>query len=934
MKLGIAYHFCLSKAKGRDINMLEKVEEWEKLPNITKRKKRLAAEIKFAWQLAQNVDSSWLPLVEQAMEQTAEAEKSGDWSEALVARVEELLSPMAAAAKEYRIICPAHAHIDMNWQWSYDETVTTTLDTFETMLDILEEYPEYKFSQSQASVYRIVEEYAPQMLDKIRKYVKEGRWEVTASTWVEADKNMPVGESFARHALYTKSYLADLLGIDADSLDIDFEPDTFGHSRHVPEMDSKFGVKYYYHCRGNDGGPWLYRWKSPSGAELIMYRDPYFYLGYVGTNIADAVLDLAKSTGLKTVLRVYGVGDHGGGPTRRDIELLLEMGTWPIFPEIRMGTFREYFQEAEKIRDSLPVLDEEINFICDGCYSSQSRIKAGNIRSERFLRDAETWTAFANQSAGYQKNYRRAWEKVLFNQFHDILTGSGVQATREYACGQYQDVEADTKTGKKQALLSLAKQIDTSQIAGLTERETVLSAGAGHSQAEGKIGENRIYHLFNSSQEPYCGGVEIYVWDYEKDPKNLSFQNEKGNILTSQFLEHKHYWGHNYDKFLVDVDIQAYGYRTVVTKQLPVTSLEPGYVHEMRRQHEETFVLENEHVRAVIDPLSGAVVSFVNKHTGQETLDAGRGGARLCIIDEANNKSITNWNNSMSSWFVGRHKKVEPVTEDVELTPGVAGSLRNFVKMKGKLRDSSFVLEIGLDKDSRDLDFTLECDWREFGDSDGRIPSLAFAAPLLEQKEEYLYDVPFGAERRGPLHLDRPANSFVAASNGLMMISEARYGFRCADDSICLKLLRSSTDPDPIPEICIHKMMFALSLPEEQEKDALIRKAQAKYTDISVLSGRRHQGTLPAAGAFLQHAGASVISAVKTAEYVPGALTLRLYEVLGQNSEEKLTFQQPVKRACVVDITEKHVLSELPCEGNEVHLQTLPYQVMTVIVEL
>lgn len=111
-----------------------------------------------------------------------------------------------------------------------------------------------------------------------------------------------------------------------------------------------------------------------------------------------------------------------------------------------------------------------------------------------------------------------------------------------------------------------------------------------------------------------------------------------------------------------------------------------------------------------------------------------------------------------------------------------------------------------------------------------------------------------GAERRGPLHLDRPANSLAAAANGLMMISEARYGFRCADDSICLKLLRSSTDPDPIPEICIHKMMFALSLPEEQEKDALIRKAQAKYTDISLLSGRHHQGTLPAAGAFLKHA--------------------------------------------------------------------------------
>lgn len=913
--------------------MLEKVEQWGKLPNITKRKERLAAEVKFAWQLAQNVDNAWLPLAEQAAERIAEAEKNGDWSQALVAGVEELLSPMAAAAKEYRIICPAHAHIDMNWQWSYDETVTTTLDTFGTMLDILEEYPEYKFSQSQASVYRIVEEYAPRMLDEIRKYVKEGRWEVTASTWVEADKNMPVGESFARHALYSKSYLADLLGIDPDSLDIDFEPDTFGHSRHIPEIDSKSGVKYYYHCRGNDGGPWLYRWKSPSGAELMVYRDPFFYLGYVGTNIADAVVDLARSTGLKTVLRVYGVGDHGGGPTRRDIELLLEMGTWPIFPEIRMGTFREYFQEAEKVRGSLQVLDEEINFICDGCYSSQSRIKAGNIRSERFLREAETWTALAGQSAGYRKDYRRAWEKVLFNQFHDILTGSGVQATREYACGLYQEVEADTRTGKKQALLSLAKQIDTSRIAGSAGRGIVLSAGAGHSQAEGKIGENRIYHLFNGSQEPFYGEAEIYVWDYEGNANRLSFQDDKGNALTSQLVEHSHYWGHNYHKFLVAVDVPAYGYRTVAARELPATGLETGYVQEMRRQHEETFLLENDYVRAIIDPLSGAVVSFVDKSTGQETLDAGRGGARLCLIDEANHKSITNWNTSMSSWFVGRHKKVEPVAENVELMPGVVGSLRNSVKINGRLRDSRFALEIGLDKDSRDLDFALECDWREFGDSNGKIPSLAFVAPLLEQKEEYLYDVPFGAVRRGPLQMDRPANSFVAAGNGLVMMSEARYGFRCVDDSICLKLLRSSTEPDPIPEICIHKMSFALSIPKDSRPDRLLRKAQAKYAGISVLAGQRQEGALPASGAFLEHTGAAVISAVKAAEYVSGGWTLRLYEVLGQNSEERLAFPRPVKRAYVADTTEKHVLSELQCQGSEVCLQALPYQVMTVIVE-
>lgn len=224
-----------------------------------------------------------------------------------------------------------------------------------------------------------------------------------------------------------------------------------------------------------------------------------------------------------------------------------------------------------------------------------------------------------------------------------------------------------------------------------------------------------------------------------------------------------------------------------------------------------------------------------------------------------------------------------------------------------------------------------DCGGRE--DSNGKIPSLAFVAPLLEQKEEYLYDVPFGAQRRGPLHLDRPANSFVAAANGLVMMSEARYGFRCVDDSICLKLLRSSTDPDPIPEICIHRMMFALSLPEDQRPDRLLRKVQAKYTGISVVAGQRHEGALPASGAFLEHTGAAVISAVKAAEYVPGGWTLRLYEVLGQNSEEKLVFSHPVKRAYVADTTEKHILMELQWEGSEVCLQALPYQVMTVILE-
>ncbi len=111
------------------------------------------------------------------------------------------------------------------------------------MLDLMNEYPGFTFSQSQASVYRIVEEHDPELLKEIRRRVKEGRWEVTASTWVETDKNMPCGESLARHVLYTKRYLARLFDLEGERLAIDFEPDTFGHSRNVPEILARGGVR-------------------------------------------------------------------------------------------------------------------------------------------------------------------------------------------------------------------------------------------------------------------------------------------------------------------------------------------------------------------------------------------------------------------------------------------------------------------------------------------------------------------------------------------------------------------------------------------------------------------------------------------------------------------------------------------------------------------
>jgi alpha-mannosidase len=152
----------------------------------------------------------------------------------------------------------------MNYQWGYQETVSITTETFRTMLDLMKEYPDFTYSQSQASVYEIVEKYDPAQLTEIKQRVKEGRWELAATSWVECDKNMPNGESLCRHISYTKKYLSELFDIDPDTLCLDYEPDTFGHAATVPEILQDGGVDYYYHCRGcNPRGP--YRWQSPSG---------------------------------------------------------------------------------------------------------------------------------------------------------------------------------------------------------------------------------------------------------------------------------------------------------------------------------------------------------------------------------------------------------------------------------------------------------------------------------------------------------------------------------------------------------------------------------------------------------------------------------------------------------------------------------------------
>ena len=859
-------------------------------------------------------------------------------------KAEAALAPAAGAAKRYNLICVGHAHIDMNWMWRYDETVAITLDTFRTTLEFMREFPDFRFSQSQASVYEIVERYDPDMLDEIRKRVKSGQWEVAASTWVEADKNMPSGESVARHLLYTRRYLTKLLGVSAEGFNLDFEPDTFGHPATVPETLAQGGVKYYYHCRG-DEGEMLYRWRAPSGAEILCYREPFWYLGGITPDYALYAPAFCELYGTDTHMRVYGVGDHGGGPTRRDIELVRDMARWPVFPNVSFGTYKEFYEAASKSK-KLQVVEGELNCIFTGCYTSQSRIKQANRFGEAKLDEAEKFAAQSKLRAGGRyphERFERAWRNVLFNQFHDILPGSGVIDTREHALGLFTEAVAAADTEKRYALRMLGEMADTSQhkdeeaLGGTTSEGAGVGFGVGFgmagltntsgennaqpfriSQVDRGRGMNRIYHIFNPSAEARNEVVELTLFDWPGDLRRLVINGGDGKALRHQLVDGtpRNFWGHSYVRVLTEIELPAGGRHTCVLKQSDRLSSASGFPRDPRTERPHEYILENEYLRAEFCPDSGALLALTSKKDKTELLSGP--AALFRIIDEQPAR-----NTAGTAWTVGRYRALSDMSADVKINEVLTGPLKNAIEIQARARSSTVTYTVSLAAGARMLEFDCDVDWREVGEKNERTQQLNFALPVLSCLGGFMQDIPGGLLERPSKNQDMPCQSFSAARYSkdcaLMLMSDSKYGFRCEIDerygyiTMNLDCMRSSTDPDAYPEFGRHRFRIGVGV-SEADGVSLLNSSYDFCHPASVVSDfPRKGGGAPMKAAGIEVAGA-FLQAAKIAEE-GGALILRLVEPNGADAEVTATFWSNVKGAEIVDTHENPAPAVKPEEG-------------------
>jgi alpha-mannosidase len=955
------------------------IKAWmDMLPGESKRTywlERITYQLEYAYRISNLNLNKYDKLIEDVLDILVQRlETDGAVTKKDVLECEAMLGGLAAEAKKYRVICVSHAHIDMNWEWGWNETVAIVLDTFRTMLQLMKEYPEFIFSQSQAAVYKIVEKYDPEMLEEIKSRVREKRWEITASTWVETDKNMPNGESLARHILYTKRYLSELFDIDADDLNLDFEPDTFGHSVNVPEILSSGGVKYYYYCRGYDK-EFIYKWIAPSGSSVINYCEPYWYNGCIEPAFATFIPGFCERYGMKTALKVYGVGDHGGGPTRRDIERLLDMRSWPVFPEISFGTYGEFFKLLSEIEDKLPVVTGELNFVAPGCYTSQTRIKIANRKSEALLYEAESYNALASmyEKKSYPaKAFETAWENVLFNQFHDIIPGSGVIETREHAMGLFQETVALANTNINSSLRYLASQIDTSSLKIAVEdiKGTASEgAGAGYGSAEFKVsqcdrssGKSRIIHIFNSSNVQRHENVEITLWDWEGNAQRIVVTDPDGNVTGHQVLDYgmDKYWGHHFTRLLIKACVPACGYSTYVVGESEDFEVEEVPANLPRTsEHLYSFKLENDYIKVVFDNTNGSIISLVDKSTGEDFVDKDRLTGIFRIIEENIGGG--------TAWDVGRYMNVRNLTENVSIHGWGAwiprmwdrsfekikvnsasyetNQLRQAIVYKITFGQSELKARISLDNNSSSLKYEVECDWHEMGRKDKQmVPQLNFHMPVNYTCSSYKYDVPGGTITRKPMDMDVPGNSWMIGEREtgegkcVMLITDCKYGFRGVNNSLSLSLIRSSFDPDPYPEWGIIKFNFAVCLVENSSNKKLIEEAYNFNHPLTPVSNSIHQGTLPCQNSFLNLVTGSVVfSSIKMSEENDGNRgIIRLYETDGKQTTVGISFLRKVKACYFVDINEKEIAaaSNIKINSNSIEFETAPFSMVTVCIEL
>ncbi len=373
-------------------------------------------------------------------------------------------SSKASQSPQLHLIC--NAHLDPVWLWEWEEGAAETLSTFRCAADFCDEFPGFVFNHNEAVLYRWVQEYEPALFERIRKLVKAGKWHVMGGWWLQPDCNLPAGESLVRQILIGKAWFREHLGVEPRTA---MNVDPFGHSRGLVQILAKSGHDSYLFCRPLTADQVLpgqdFRWIGYDGSEVLGHLVLEWYNSPLG-KAADKVkgwLNNRREQPTQEQTRgmiLWGVGNHGGGPSRGDLRDLAELQRSTLDWQVLHSTPEAFFTEVAKRRKTLPVHAGDLNPWGVGCYTSQIRIKQLHRKLENELYATEQMAAaafFLKRMAYPVEELRRAQEDLMFSEFHDILPGSSIQRVEDTSIRLLDHGLEELSRAKARAFFALAQ---------------------------------------------------------------------------------------------------------------------------------------------------------------------------------------------------------------------------------------------------------------------------------------------------------------------------------------------------------------------------------------------------------------------------------------------------------------------------------------------
>lgn len=839
----------------------------------------------------------------------------GDALQAALQSMEERLAPFASRAAGLTVHVIGHSHIDMNWLWTWPDTVGVIKRDFRSVLALMDDYPELTFTHSQPATYEVIRRQEPALFARVKEHIRSGRWEPATLTWVEGDTNMASGEATARQLLEGVSFSRQELDAQPSTF---LAPDTFGHAGNLPQLGVSAGAARYYHHRCNPGqaDQWpAYWWEGQDGTRLLAIST-HTYNGEIMAGDLAAAAIKAQRHGLTASLHFHGIGDHGGGPARHNLDALRRFQKRALLPSARCSTLANYTRAILEAGAALPTQRGESSMIFEGCYTTHADTKRYNRQGENMLCTADTLAALAGQDRNGE--LREAWRTLLFNQFHDILDGSAIHESYEQHAADFRALAQTAQTAIDGALRALERGLPPGRIAvtnplgweredwvclpGRTGTAPVWLIGDHGHTTPGQFGGEGLGFV---ARVPAFATVTYQVRDDLAAPLPADLRAEPAFAPT---------------------DARQSGL-------LAAAAEEPPY-----------FKIETNAFRVYLRRDSGILVSFFDKRVsrelvgygmrrGSDYLDTARADLALNVLQLAEEHA-----HRMSSWHLDEVHTEHSLLRGASAQVIESGLARLVVEVRHALRASSILQQIVFYRDLARVDFQTVVDWQELGGAEAGVPNLkvAFTAHLLEC--EAWFETPFAAARRPADGQEVPALRWAdvgGAEYGIALLNDSKYGYDALGNRLRLTLLRSGYEPDMISDVGRHTIRYSFVPHPGSWRDAGIVREAAGFNQAllarEVVADAQLAPTSDGWRPEVTGGTSVLIACLKMADDRSGRI-VRLYESAGRVAEVELQGIPRDARAWETSVVEDR-LRELSVHNGSLRLTFHPWQVRTVLVE-